>query len=64
VLRVAGEKWRECLAWGTLGFAKQVFMEGFGWIEKQVLENVKEAVEDLGKGKVYRSTVSVGARVF
>lgn len=62
VLKVAGEKWRECIAWGTLGFCRQVFMEGFGWSEEQVLENVREAVEDLGKGRVYGAIMFITGR--
>ncbi|KAK0638519.1 S-adenosyl-L-methionine-dependent methyltransferase [Cercophora newfieldiana] len=58
-IKVAGEKWRECIAWGTLGFAKKIFMEGLGWSEEQVLENVKGAVEDLGKVKVYGAIMFV-----
>ncbi|KAK4442747.1 S-adenosyl-L-methionine-dependent methyltransferase [Podospora aff. communis PSN243] len=52
-LRVAGEKWKECLEWGTMGFSRRVLMEGFGWSEEQAEENVREAVEDLGKGRLY-----------
>ncbi|KAK0614475.1 S-adenosyl-L-methionine-dependent methyltransferase [Immersiella caudata] len=61
-LRVAGEKWRECLVWGTMGFCKRVFMEGFGWSEEEVERNVREAVEDLGRGRVYGAMLFVTGR--
>jgi len=62
VIRVAGEKWRECLAWGTMGFCRKVFMEGFGWSEEQVEENVREAVADLGIGRVYGAILFITGR--
>ncbi|KAM7219546.1 sam dependent methyltransferase [Rhypophila decipiens] len=52
-MKVAGEKFKECLEWGTLGICKSVFIEGLGWSEHQVLHNVKDTVEDLGNGRVY-----------
>lgn len=61
-MRVAGQKFKACLEWGTLGFCRTVFMEGLGWTEQQVLENVRETVEDLGNGRVYMLVLVISGR--
>jgi hypothetical protein len=61
-LRVAGEKFKECLEWGTLGIARDVFRLGYGWDEEQIRENVKGAVEDLGNGQVYAAIMFITGR--
>lgn len=52
-MKMAGEKFKECLEWGTMGISRTVFMNGFGWNEDQIKENVDGAVRDLGNGQVY-----------
>jgi len=52
-MKTAGEKFKECLEWGTMGISRTVFMNGFGWNEEQIKENVDGAVKDLGNGQVY-----------
>jgi SAM-dependent methyltransferase len=52
-MKLAGEKYRQCLRWGMFGFSKTVLMKGLNWTEKQVVDACKEAIGDLGNGEVY-----------
>ncbi|KAM7200319.1 sam dependent methyltransferase [Naviculisporaceae sp. PSN 640] len=61
-MKVAGQKFKECLEWGTLGISKKVLMEGLGWSEQQVLDNVRETVQDLGSGRVYMQVLVVSGK--
>ncbi len=57
-----GEKFLQCLKWGMVGFSKTVLMRGLGWTEEQVEEVCREAVADLGNGRLYATVRFVMAR--
>jgi len=63
-MKVIGARFEECTRWGVLGYSKSVFMKGLGWTEQQVLDNVEEAVQDIGNGKIYmKILVIVGRKI-
>ncbi|KAK3393914.1 sam dependent methyltransferase [Podospora didyma] len=61
-MKLAGEKYMQCLRWGMLGFSRKVFTEGLGWTEQQVVEACLEVAYDLGNGKVYAPVIVVTGR--